>query len=154
MIPLWRSIAAACRRLARQPMWRILLFLEAMGWLVIARFLLWALRFRDLAAVLELPLGWRLGSVSTSERRKNIRWAVQTAAAFLPGETVCFPKGIAGHAMCRVRGIRSTLRYGAGISEDGKVKAHVWLEDRTQGIIGHSVAREYLVIAEFPAHGL
>jgi len=131
-------------------MWRILLFSEAWGWLVIARVLVSILPFRWLAALLDLPLTRQFCQDSSDEFRKNVRWAVKTAGTFLPGETVCFPQGIAAHIMCRLRGVRTTLLYGVGISRDGRLKAHVWTQDRLHGVIGHGPAGEYHVVAEFP----
>jgi len=132
-------------------MWRILLFSEAWVWLLIARLMVRLLPFRWLAAFLDLPLIRQRRRDFSGTLRKDVRWAVRTAATFLPGETVCFPQGIAAHIMCRLRAIPTTLVYGAGISPEGRLKAHVWIQDQVQGVIGHSLAAEYMVIATFPA---
>jgi len=149
----WTAIVFAWRRLTRQPAWRVALFLEALSWLVVARFLLRVMTFRKLAALLDWAFRGHFGSASTRERRTNIRWAIRTAAGFLPGKTVCFPKGIAAHIMCRLRGIPTSMLYGAGIVEGGRLKAHVWIQDGTNGVVGHNLAEGYRVIAEFPARG-
>jgi len=125
-----------------------------MAFLLLAKTLLIMLPFRRLAGLLESPLGVPAGVESTEECRRNIRWALETAAGVLPGQTTCFPKAIAAHVMCRMRGIPTKLLYGARISEDGRLKAHVWTQDRLHGVIGHSLAREYVVVAEFPAGSL
>jgi hypothetical protein len=125
-------------------------------WLLLSRLVLRVLSFRVLANLFNMPLvrsSRRVSATSEfakSEFAKNVRWAVRTAAAFLPGETVCFPKGIAAHVMCRLRGIPTTLVYGVGIAGDGRLKAHVWTQFGRRGVIGHALAGEYRVVAEFP----
>jgi hypothetical protein len=140
-------------RVWRQPLWRVLLFSEAWLWLALARVLLRVLPSRELPKLLGVPFRTLLPGIMNScvaEFRQNVRWAIRMAVAFLPGETVCFPRGIAAHAMCRLRGIPTTLVYGAALTEDGKLKTHVWIQDGGDGVIGHALAGEYRVVAEFP----
>jgi hypothetical protein len=127
------------------------LLAEAAMWLTVSRLAIFVLRFRTIASYLDRPLRRPLlDSYARIGQRKRIQWAIGRAARLLPGETVCFPRGIAGFMMCRVRGIDSVLYYGAAISQNRRLKAHVWLRDGVHGIMGHSVASEYCVLARFP----
>jgi hypothetical protein len=130
------------------------LFSEALASLLLAKTLLKTLSFHRLAQLMERPASRRSVSAQNTETYRNVRWAVQTAAGFIPGNTACFPRGIAAHFMCRRRGIETTLVYGARICEDGRLKAHVWTRDGAQGIIGHAVSEEFRVLAQFPGRGL
>jgi len=128
------------------------LLVEAAVFLAVARLSLFVLPFRTIAAFLDRPI--RKPEPNLRERwrqRKQIRWAIERGTRFLPGETMCFPRGIAGFLMCRRRGIDSVLNYGAAFYPGEGLKAHVWLQDGPYGITGHSVSSEYCVLARFPA---
>lgn len=79
---------------------------------------------------------------------RQVSSAVERMAGLLPGKTVCFPRGIAVQAMLRRRGIGTTLYYGA--RDDGKLTAHVWVQDGDRGVIGLPENGEYAVVATFP----
>jgi hypothetical protein len=135
----------------RQPVWRIRLFLEAVFLLAVSRMALCVLPFRFIAAFLDRPFFLRSGELSEFEtQRKNVKWAVARASRVLPGETVCFPRGIAAHIMCQIRGIDTTLFYGAAVLPDRGLRAHVWLQDGATGIVGTSLADKYCVLTRFP----
>src|SRR4051812_48562311 len=117
-------------RLARLQRARRGLLMEAGVILCCARFMLQLLPFRRLTWLFTFPL--RRSLDSTREHRelhKNIRWAIECAAAHLPGETVCFPRAIAAQIMCRRRGMNTTLFYGAALDSSAKLTAHVWVQD-------------------------
>jgi hypothetical protein len=137
-------------RLRRLSPYRIGLLLEAAVLLAIARSVIFVLPFRIVALALNRPFGALRQTRERNQARKDIRWAVERGARCLPGETVCFPKGIAAHIMCRARGIESVLYYGALSSPAEGLIAHVWLKDGNTGIVGHSVAHRYSVLAQFP----
>jgi len=91
-----------------------------------------------------------LGS-EAAVRRRDVQWAVELASRYLPGQTTCFPKAVTAHLMCRARGLQTTVYYGATRVADQQLKAHVWLQDGATGVVGHSVAAEYNILAMFPA---
>jgi len=137
----WRQLPAICGLLA-----------ESGLFLALARLAIFLLPFRTIASFLDRPL--RRAAPDPRERRRQrnrIRWAIERAARLLPGETVCFPRGIAGFLMCRRRGIDSVLHYGAAVFPGEGLKAHVWLQDGVYGITGQSVCADYCVLARFPA---
>jgi hypothetical protein len=127
------------------------LFVEACFRLVAAKLLLRLLPFRYLTPLFTPPLGRMAPDGPERERlREDIRWAVNRATTFLPGKTVCFPRGIATQCMCRKRGINTILYYGAQVSPTIGLAAHVWVQDGAEGIIGHNIAGEYTVLTYFP----
>jgi hypothetical protein len=127
------------------------LLTEAIFWLVVSRMAISAVPFRTIAFFLDRPMGRPgLRMPERGRQRRRISWAVERAARFLPGQTVCFPRGMAAFVMCRRRGIDSTLHYGAAVFPGEGLIAHVWLKDGVYGITGHSVARHYCVLAQFP----
>jgi hypothetical protein len=125
---------------------------EACGYLIWARILLCILPFRQLTRFFNRPPAGRM-AISNAERillRHEIRWAVERAAGHMPGETACFPRGMAAQAMCRRRGVGATLYYGAATVPGKGLSAHVWVLDHTEGIIGHQNAEEFRILARFP----
>jgi hypothetical protein len=144
--------ARLIRRFLRQSAERRRLLLEAWLYLIGARLMLRFLPFLRLKNFFDRP-GSRHIELVESERervRQNVRWSIERAAGCLPGNTSCFPLGIAAQAMCRKRGVGATLYYGAAILPEKGLSAHVWVLDGTQGIVGHRIASEYRIIARFP----
>ncbi len=130
----------------------VALVVEASFWLLVARLALLLLPFRVLADFLDTPLRHlQPEGACRSRQRKEVQWAINRAAGFLPGQSTCFARGIAAFRMCRARGIDSVLLYGANVSPTQGLRAHVWLRDGIYGITGHDVAADYRVIARFPA---
>jgi hypothetical protein len=129
-------------------------FSEAFLLLALSRLALLFLPFRLIASFLDRPMARpQLPWQERARQRKAIQWAIDRAARCLPGETVCFPRGLAAFVMCRARGIDSVLHYGAAVVPGKGLKAHVWLLDGEYGITGHSVAAEYCLLARFPSSG-
>jgi hypothetical protein len=128
------------------------LFIEACLRLVWARLLLRFLSFRQLTWLFSIPL--RKPVLSGAEReqlRRDVCWAIERASDCLPGETACFPRGIAAQIMCRKCGIDATMYYGAVLDPVAGLRAHVWVQDGPDGVVGHLVASQYGVLARFPA---
>lgn len=145
------SVPELTRRFLSQTRDRRWLLFEALTYLVMARSLLFLCPFRHLRRLLERPVG-NCPVPDKAARRlitERIRWAVERVAEQLPGQTACFPRGIAAHCMCRRRGISTTLCYG-GATLDG-LSAHVWVVDGAIGVIGHQIANRYRMLRRFPA---
>jgi hypothetical protein len=144
--------ASRLSRFFRQPAIRRRLFVEAFLWLLFARLLLWVVPFRHLTWLLRRtpPAHNNLAGAERQHFNRDVRWAVDRAAAFLPGETVCFPRGIAAQAICRRRGIPAVVYYGAANAQGTGLSAHVWVLDGDDGIVGHKLANEFRVLARFP----
>lgn len=148
-MPRWTRLP---RRFLRQPSERRRLLLEAWLYLIGARLMLRLMSFRQLTKLFSRssPGSLVLTDPERQRVRQNVGWAITHAAERLPGETACFPRGMAAQAMCRKRGICATLYYGAATLPAKGLTAHVWVLDGTQGIVGHQIAENYRIIARFP----
>ncbi len=144
-------LARRVPRFVALPRQRKKLLIEAFFQLMLARLLLRVVSFRRLMSFFSPPLAAIAPSGPEREKlRQDIRWAIERASRLLPGKTVCFPRGIAAQIMCRKRGINTILWYGAKVSPVTGLTAHVWVQDGSEGIVGHQVAREYQILASFP----
>ena len=118
----------------------VLLLVEVLGWLVLAK-----------AGLACLPVAWIIGWKQRELRRElpadgstlqEVRGAVLVVARYWPAGFVCFPQCLAAAQMLRRRGISSRLHYG--VARDGdKLVTHTWLEAGGEMVIGGEVAREY-----------
>jgi hypothetical protein len=127
------------------------LLIEAALYLLMARLGLAVLSFRQLTWFLNRSLPQ--AEITGSEReqlRQEVSWAIDTVATYLPGETLCFPRGIAAQAMLRRRRVRTTLYYGVAKVPGGGLTAHVWVQDGAQGVVGHRIASQYTVLMRYP----
>jgi len=142
-------------RFLRQPSAHRALLIEATVYLLLARLGLRVRPFRRIAAGLKRPT--RRTELTGEEReriRKEVGWAIERTARHLPGETVCFPRGLAAQALLRRRGISTTLYYGAATLPKRGLTAHVWVQDGDEGVVGHREAGSYHVLARYPEpHG-
>ncbi len=145
----------ALHRFLRQPAGRRLLLIEATVYLLLARLALRVLPFRRIAAWLNRPS--QRAELTGEEReriRKEVVWAIERTARHLPGETVCFPRGLAAQTMLRRRSISTTLYYGAATLPERGLTAHVWVQDGDEGVVGHREAGSYHILARYPEpHG-
>lgn len=73
----------------------------------------------------------------------RVRWAVEAAARHSWVEFVCFPQTLAGYAMLRRRGVRSTMVYGVMRSKEGELVAHTWLMMGDRVVLGGEGAGEF-----------
>jgi len=118
---------------------------------VLARLALLCLPFNRLVWFLNRPA--RQPELEGEERellRKTVRWTILRAVQLLPGKTVCFPRGIAAQALLRRRRVSTTLYYGAATHPVKGLTSHVWVQDGSNGVIGHRVANGYKIIAMYP----
>lgn len=130
------------------------LLLETALWLAVARLAILVVPFRRLAPWLgatmaESPaaeprieeMGWRLG------------WAVRVASRWVPWQTRCLVRAIAGKMLLKRRGIPSTLYLGLAKDADGQLAAHAWLRCGDRTLTGGRMGRSYAVIAKFAEGG-
>jgi hypothetical protein len=82
--------------------------------------------------------------------RREVSWAIDRAALILPGDTVCFPRGIAAQAMLRRRRIATILYYGAATLPETGLTSHVWVQDGVNGVVGHNSSSDYIILARYP----
>lgn len=149
MMHKWSELLRKFWHLSADRRW---LVLEATFQLLLARLALRLLPFRKLTWLLNLvPKPANLTEAQRRQLRNDVSWAIAATAAHLPGNTVCFPRGIAAQAMLRRRGVAATLYYGAATVPDEGLSAHVWVQDGNKGIIGHQEASKFHVLAMYPA---
>ncbi len=125
--------------------WRkILLLLEACGFLLAARAALWALPF----ARLMTSLHWHSLTASRNARAdiRCIRWAVEAAARHLPVSLTCLPQALAAAWMLQARGHAPDLLYGVSAG----FAAHAWVELEGMPVVGHRAAAGFTVLTRFP----
>jgi transglutaminase superfamily protein len=133
------------------PLARRWLLIEAALWLLVARLALRVLPFRWLTKFFERPpKGPEVVGAERERLREEVRWAIHLATRQLPGKTVCFPRAITAQEMLRRRGVGTTLYYGAAKMPGQGVTTHVWVQDGTEGVIGHLMARGYHTLARYP----
>jgi hypothetical protein len=131
----------------------ILILLEAAVCLLAARFALASLSYRHLTRLFtKRPRTPELIDEERRQVREKVQTALEGSLIWLPFRTTCFHRAIAAQAMLRHRNIGSTLCYGAVTSSDRRLQTHVWLQDGTEGIVGHLVAERdgYHILARYP----
>ena len=125
---------------------------EAIVCLAIAGLIIAFVPFRNFGFLAALPVR-KLPPADDEARnlmRRQIRWAIVTAARRVPWRALCIQQGLAAQFMLRRRGIPSVLYYGAALHE-GDLKAHVWVRDGNIDVIGGEAASRYALLARFPA---
>ena len=138
------------RRKLRATLKRRALTAEAALLLIAAKLALRAVPFARLARTFERPA--RGAELVSPERQRviiEVRHAILRATRRLPGHYVCFPLGIAAQTMLRRRGVSTTLIYGAATLPDKGLIGHVWVMDGDEGVIGHTSADDYRVLARY-----
>ena len=124
---------------------------EAIVWLAIAGLIVAVVPFRNFGFLAARPVR-KLPPADEARNlmRRQIRWAIITAARRVPWRALCIQQGLAAQFMLRRRGIPSVLYYGAALHEGG-LKAHVWVRDGDIDVIGGEAASRYALLARFPA---
>jgi hypothetical protein len=125
---------------------------EAIVCLAIAGLIIAVVPFRNFGFLAALPVR-KLPPADDEARnllRRQIRWAIVTAARRVPWRALCIQQGLAAQFMLRRRGISSVLYYGAALRK-GDLKAHVWVRDGNIDVIGGEAASRYALLARFPA---
>lgn len=92
----------------------------------------------------------RLAGSEAPDLIGDARWAVETAARYIPWRAVCFQRGIALQWMLRRRGVDALLHYGVGCDEAGELQAHVWVAANDRVVIGGEEAERFQQVATFP----
>ncbi|MEN8226332.1 MAG: lasso peptide biosynthesis B2 protein [Bacteroidota bacterium] len=100
-----------------------ILFLEALGWLILAKLILLLLPFRRI-----LPLLRQKSSRETVRSDINvIKTALGRASAATPWLSTCLLKSIAARWMLKQRKIASHMAIGMGRDEKNRLLMHAWI---------------------------
>jgi hypothetical protein len=100
--------------------------LHATIWLALARLMLLAIPFRQLAARLSRKESSASGTPDP-ELLARVAFALRTAASNVPWRSDCFPQSIAGRMLLRHHGYRSTIHLGFDRSGEDELLGHAWL---------------------------
>jgi len=80
---------------------------------------------------------------------KAIRWAVTSAAPFMPFRSVCLQQAMAAHVMLKRRGISSVMHFGARSTAEKPIDAHAWLDAAGVKVTGYPIPSDMGEIACF-----
>ncbi len=149
-------------RAVRLPLPKLLLRLEAAGWLCVARLAIRLVPFPRLAAhigTMQPPSAAEPApSAEATHTALRVAQAVRAAAHHLPTEMVCLPRALAAWQMLYRRGVYSRLHFGkprnagAGLGRE----THAWLSSAGVEVTGFPVAYDCVEIgyvARTPARG-
>ena len=124
---------------------------EAIVWLAIAGLIIAVVPFRNFGFLAALPVR-KLPPAHEARNlmRRQIRWAIVTAARRVPWRALCIQQGLAARFMLRRRGIPSVLYYGAALRE-GISKPMSGFATATLMSSEERPLRGMRVLARFPA---
>jgi hypothetical protein len=80
---------------------------------------------------------------------RRVRWAVETAARYIPLKLTCLPQALTASWLLRARGFAPTLQYGVATVGTG-FEAHAWVELEGLPVVGHRVAQRFTLLTSFP----
>jgi Transglutaminase-like superfamily len=121
----------ALRKFARSSAVERRLILQSFLVVPAVRLGLWLLPFR----VVHRLVRDRRVSGRTAVSAERIVWAVTAAAARVPRAT-CLTQALAASVLLPRYGHDATLRVGVAKDEDGRLRAHAWLESGGVTILG------------------
>ena len=121
----------ALRKFARASAVERRVLLQALLAVPAVRLALWLLPFRVVhRLVRDRPVSGR-----TTASAERIVWAVTAAAARVPRAT-CLTQALAASLLLPRYGHDAILRVGVAKDEDGRLRAHAWLESGGATILG------------------
>ena len=129
-----------------------LLLLEALTTLSLASLAIRFLPFRRVVAA--VGRGRSNRTVAREERDVVIRrvvWSLDACANRVPWRALCFQRGLAAHLMLRRRGLDSLLHYGVANAPAGALRAHVWITQGGDFVVGGEEASAFTCLATFPS---
>ncbi len=138
------------KRFAVLPWRDRVMLVEALLLLSVASLAIGLLPFRNVVSVGSAASDAGAGPSAQPGLVRKCRWAVTAWANRVPWRAVCFQRGLALHWMLRRRGVPSLLHYGVGRSEDGELRAHVWVSVTGEIVLGGEVADQFACLATYP----
>jgi Transglutaminase-like superfamily len=102
-----------------------------------ARICLWILPFETIRALAERDLTAR---DVPSDKRPSVAMiirSIQATSRYVPQAT-CLIQALAGKMLCAAFGHKVCLKIGVGKDQEGKFRAHAWLEQCGRIILGRS----------------
>ena len=109
------------------------LLVKTFALLLLIRVALWVVPFRIVdRAVTRLT---RRAGRRERYSIEQIVWAVGAASRRIPAAT-CLTQALAGTLLLAANGHPSTLRLGVARNDDGRLRAHAWIESEGRTILG------------------
>lgn len=105
--------------------------LQALAIVVPIRLALWVLPFR----IVHRFVGSRTRRPSGHYSVEQIVWAIGAASRRVPRAT-CLTQAFAASVMLAANGHEGTLRVGVAKDDDGRLRAHAWIEHDGQTVLG------------------
>ena len=102
------------------------LLLRAVGWLAVARAMMFTMSYKRLAARLSVSEDAAQQGVDKGTLSR-VSWAVAAAANNVPWRSDCFPQTIAASKLLRKYGHSSTIHLGVERVGDDELSGHAWL---------------------------
>ncbi len=129
------------------------LWIEAVLWLIWAKFLVHGVPFRWVAPRIGRNNVETPATITPAERALagEISWAVEAAARHVPLGFVCLPQAMAAKWMLRRRHLPSTLYLGVATDPTRKASllAHAWLRAGDKIVTGAAEAQRHRKLAAF-----
>ena len=110
---------------------RLWLALQALAIVVTVRIALWVLPFRTVHAAVASRARRSTGKYSINE----IVWAIGAAARRVPRAT-CLTQAFAAAVLFAANGHAATLRVGVAKEDNGRLRAHAWVESGGATVLG------------------
>jgi hypothetical protein len=83
------------------------------------------------------------------EQARQVGWAVQSLAHYLPWDAKCLAQAMAARWMLRRRRLPSTFYLGVDHGQDKWLEAHAWLRCGNEIVTGAAFHERFKVIAAF-----
>ena len=97
-----------------------------------------------LARVADWPMGpWHVGYHSAD----RVAWAVEMASWRMPGAKSCLTQALAAQVLLGRRGYPTLLHIGVAKGEQGRFRAHAWLESKGKVVIGGLEQEPFTLLA-------
>ncbi len=128
----------------RLPPGERLTLVQAWEFFLLAELCLWVLPFNRLLSLADTLFASRRGETrrESAPSVARIAWLVEVAGRYVPGNITCLKKALVLSWLLGRRGIATTLRIGVA-REEGRLKAHAWLEQDGRVIIDDASTHGY-----------
>ncbi|MBI5411081.1 MAG: lasso peptide biosynthesis B2 protein, partial [Nitrospirae bacterium] len=83
---------------------------------------------------------------NTSLPAERIAWAIHVASRYLPGTGNCLVQALATQGLLARHGNPACVRIGVANDEDGRFKAHAWVECDGTIVIGGVGVSQYTAL--------
>lgn len=114
------------------------LLLQALGWVILFRTVLWLLPFRTIRSYVARSVKEKqLQGPVPNYSPERIAWAVTHTSRFIPMAT-CLTQALSTQMLLSANGHPSDLRIGVARGQQGEFMAHAWIESNGRVVIGGS----------------